>query len=180
VLGSVLQPAAIDLLDAPAAARLGQRGPALLVQACGNLAAVERYGRELAATLEFEGAEEEALWRGVREFTPGFLRDHPEGAVVRVSCLLTQIEEVMRALDGPSVARAGTGIVYGYFAGARAAAEWARDCGWKAVVEFAPPGQKAGLDLWPHPGDDLEIMKRVKQLFDPGGLLNRGRLYGRI
>ncbi|MCL4851299.1 MAG: hypothetical protein KJZ78_07925, partial [Bryobacteraceae bacterium] len=29
-------------------------------------------------------------------------------------------------------------------------------------------------------GDDFEIMKRVKQMFDPSNLLNRGRLYGRI
>jgi FAD/FMN-containing dehydrogenase len=39
---------------------------------------------------------------------------------------------------------------------------------------------KPGLALWPAPGGDFEIMKRIKQMFDPEGLLNRGRLYGRL
>jgi FAD/FMN-containing dehydrogenase len=29
-------------------------------------------------------------------------------------------------------------------------------------------------------GQDLEIMKRIKRMFDPQCLLNRGRLYNRI
>jgi FAD/FMN-containing dehydrogenase len=34
--------------------------------------------------------------------------------------------------------------------------------------------------LWLSPGGDFAIMQRVKNLFDPANLLNRGRLYGRI
>ncbi len=42
-------------------------------------------------------------------------------------------------------------------------------------------GDSAGnLTLWPAPGGDFEIMKRIKHMFDPEGLLNSGRLYGRI
>ena len=42
----------------------------------------------------------------------------------------------------------------------------------------APGGSNVGAgDDWPSPGGDFEIMKRVKHLFDPGNLLNRGRLY---
>ena len=52
--------------------------------------------------------------------------------------------------------------------------------GWKAVIEFSPEAQQYTLDLWPSPGPDFEIMKRVKHLFDPSNLLNRGRLYRRI
>ena len=52
------------------------------------------------------------------------------------------------------------------------------------MIEFAPEDRKRGLDLWPGassgPGGDFEIMRRVKNLFDPGNLLNRGRLYNRI
>ena len=63
------------------------------------------------------------------------------------------------------------------------AADWARQAagrGWKAVVEFAPEEGKAALDLWPCPGADFDLMTRVKKMFDPKGLFNRGRLYGRI
>jgi FAD/FMN-containing dehydrogenase len=47
------------------------------------------------------------------------------------------------------------------------------------VIEFAPE-ERQSLHLWPAPGGDLELMRRVKNLFDPGNLLNRGRLYNRI
>ena len=50
----------------------------------------------------------------------------------------------------------------------------------RSAIEFAPEEAKAGLDLWPNPGSDFEVMKKIKALFDPQGLLNRGRLYGRI
>ena len=56
----------------------------------------------------------------------------------------------------------------------------AKGLAWKAVVEFAPEASKQTLDLWPSPGGDFEIMRRVKALFDPSNLLNRGRLYRRI
>ena len=39
---------------------------------------------------------------------------------------------------------------------------------------------KRNLTLWPEPGSDMTIMKEVKQMFDPEGLLNAGRLYGVI
>ena len=52
--------------------------------------------------------------------------------------------------------------------------------GWKAVIEFAPETAKADLDLWPAPGGDFEIMKKVKHMFDPHHLLNRGRLYHQL
>ena len=49
--------------------------------------------------------------------------------------------------------------------------------GWKAVIEFAPDDTRSKLELWPAPGADFEMMKKVKHMFDPGNLLNRGRLY---
>jgi FAD/FMN-containing dehydrogenase len=52
--------------------------------------------------------------------------------------------------------------------------------GWHAVAEFSAESVKPGLALWPAPRGDFEIMKRIKQMFDPEGLLNRGRLYGRL
>jgi len=89
----------------------------------------------------------------------------------------------MASLPGAAVARAGSGICYGYFERAADAAAWvagAAELGAKAVVEFAPEESKSGLDLWPAPGPDWEIMRRVKHLFDPDNLLNRGRLYRRL
>jgi FAD/FMN-containing dehydrogenase len=89
----------------------------------------------------------------------------------------------MASFQGPALARAGSGVCYGYFEESQAAAKWIEDAvrrGWKAVIEFSPQERKGTLDLWPAPGPDIDLMKRLKALFDPANLLNRGRLYGRI
>jgi FAD/FMN-containing dehydrogenase len=48
------------------------------------------------------------------------------------------------------------------------------------VIEFAPQSVRESFELWPRPGSDFAMMKKIKQMFDPGSLLNRGRLYGRL
>ena len=125
----------------------------------------------------------ETFWPEVENFTPQFLERQPDGAVVRVSCTLKDLASVMESFPGPAVARAASGVCCGYFDQAEATAGWfagASAMGWKAVIEFAPEARKQALQLWPSPGGDFEIMRRVKALFDPSNLLNRGRLYRRI
>lgn len=179
LLRSPLQPAAVDLLN-PAAARLvGHDGWLLAIQAAGNAAVLARYGREFPSDSTLEAGEEAGFWRAVQNFTPRFLELHPEGAVVRVSSTLSGVAEVAGSTEAPLVVRAGNGVCYAHFPTAREAAGWIRPP-WKAVVEFAPEEGKAELDLWPWPGQDLALMHRIKQNFDPHGLLNPGRLYGRI
>ena len=72
--------------------------------------------------------------------------------------------------------RAGNGVVYVYHSDAAAA----NVNGDKGAIEFAPEAAKERLSLWPNPGSDFPVMQKIKQLFDPQRLLNRGRLYGRI
>ena len=78
----------------------------------------------------------------------------------------------------PNLARAATGVCYAYFDNPQAAE--AVSSTRKAIIEFAPEAQKAELNLWPSPGPDFELMKRIKHMLDPEHLLNRGRLYNRI
>ncbi|MGA2117047.1 MAG: FAD-binding oxidoreductase [Bryobacteraceae bacterium] len=187
LLRSQLQPAAIDLLNPAAGAGLGQAAWLVAIRVGGNAAAIDRYEREISQLggggVAFDNSRQETLWRRIEEFTPAFLAVHPDGAVARASCTLKGLEAVMASLPGAGVARAGSGICYGYFERAADAAAWvagAAEAGAKAVVEFAPEEAKSGLDLWPAPGADWEIMRRVKHLFDPDNLLNRGRLYRRL
>ena len=186
ILESPLQPSAIDLLNPAAGAGLGKPSYLLAVRAGGNARAVDRYERELAPLADgvaLEGAQLEALWQRIREFTPVFLATHPAGAVVRSSCTLKGVEAEMATFPGPAIARAASGVCYGYFDSLPAAMEWRRSAegrGCRAVIEFAPEAAKATLELWPAPGSDFELMRGVKRLFDPSNLLNRGRLYGRI
>jgi FAD/FMN-containing dehydrogenase len=109
----------------------------------------------------------------MREFVPAFLVQHENGAVVRISCKLTEIGPVLESLPGPAIARAGSGIVYACFSDATEAIG-------RGVIEFAPQKFRETQQLWPAPGDDFAMMKNIKGMLDPHGLLNAGRLYGRI
>jgi glycolate oxidase FAD binding subunit len=186
ILNGMLQPAALDMLNPAAGAAMGNRKWLLAVRAGGNAASVQRYERELATLAEgvaFEGERHTALWTYIQELTPAFLAQHRNGAVVRASCTLKELQSLMESFPGSAVARAGSGVCYGYFERFEPAAGWLLEAarkGWKAVLEYSPEQWKHDVDLWPAPGKDIEIMRRVKKLFDPENLLNRGRLYRRI
>lgn len=176
ILKSSLQPAAIDILKSSA-------GYDLMIQAGGSTAVLNRYSRELAGARVLEGSEESRLWDRIRELTPQFLRENENGVVVRISCTLSEVGRVLEALPAPALARAGSGVCYGYFPQAgdlrRIEGLYSRGLG-KSVVEFAPQNVRETAELWPAPGSDFAMMKKVKEMFDPQYLLNRGRLYGRI
>ena len=48
------------------------------------------------------------------------------------------------------------------------------------VVERAPAGEKRGIDVWGSPGRAIDIMRRVKEQFDPTHTLSPGRFVGGI
>ncbi|MDE3160505.1 MAG: FAD-binding oxidoreductase [Acidobacteriota bacterium] len=183
ILYGPLQPSAIDLLNPAAAKAVGSRSWTLAIRAGGNSAAVDRYERELANVstgVALDSDRQETLWRYIQNLTPRHLEQYADGAVVRASCKLKGVGEVLASFPGPALARAGSGVCYGYFEGCDAADAWIAGAvakGWRAVIEFAPQSRKTSLELWPAPGRDLEIMKQIKKLFDPSNLLNRGRLY---
>ncbi|MGH7248617.1 MAG: FAD-binding oxidoreductase, partial [Pseudomonadota bacterium] len=134
ILTSTLQPAAIDLLNPRASAQIGLEGFALLLQAAGNPAVIERYTRELPGARLFEGDAEETLWTKIREYAPAFLARQPEGVMARVSVTLSQVREVLESMPGEGVARAGTGVCYAYLADRQSAAAWTREAqarGWR-------------------------------------------------
>ena len=78
---------------------------------------------------------------------------HPEGVVVPIPVKLAEMPALVEKLNVPVIVRAGSGVVYAHYAG-------------------PPPAIEAG--------GDFAMMTKVKEMFDPDHLLNRGRLYGRI
>jgi glycolate oxidase FAD binding subunit len=185
LLKSPLQPSALDLLSPDSAEELGKRAWMLAIQAGGSGRVIERYEREVSAIgsgIALEGPDEAELWAHIQELIPRYLASHPDGAVVRVSSTLRDLGPMIRS-GGFALARAGSGVAYLCYPDSGEAARQSREAaqkGWKSVVEFSPGGRIQPSDLWPEPGADLETMKRVKRMFDPLCLLNRGRLYGRI
>ncbi len=183
ILTSVLQPAALDLLNPAAAERLGEKGYLLALEAGGSETVLARYRRELAGWRELSEGEAHGFWGGVREFTPGFLADHGRGAVVRISTTLSGLGQALQYARVPVIARAASGVLWAHFEDFEDAQTFVRSAvagGWPAVVEFASPAVKSAMQLWPAPGPDFALMQRLKDHFDPHHLLNRGRLYGRI
>jgi glycolate oxidase FAD binding subunit len=174
ILGGALQPTAIDVLSPPAAGRCGLKDWCLLVRASGGAALLDRYQLELSAAAVYEGECEKALWTAVEEFAPA------QRYVLKAAHPLTALESVLTSADTPIVARAGTGATYLAFEERGAAIQWWNSnaaSGWARVVEWSA----GDLDeYWAAPGQALEWMKRLKSAFDPAGLLNRGRLHGRI
>ena len=142
ILGSVLQPAAIDILNWP-------NGFRLLIEAAGNAGVLDRFERELPRARTVD----ESAWSEVREFTPRFLAENPTATIVPIMTKLTEMNGVMEKLRVPAIARAGSGLIYAHYS------------------ENAPEAAWNG---------DFATMERVKKMFDPDRLLNRGRLYGRI
>ena len=52
--------------------------------------------------------------------------------------------------------------------------------GGSLVVLRASPPLRAAVDVWGEVGNSLPLMKRIKEQFDPGAILNRGRFVGGI
>ncbi len=183
LIRSVLQPSAVDLLNPLVSTEVGVSGFTLAVQFGGNEAVVGRYAREIGGSL-LEGERQQSFWDNVIGYSERFLKKFADGSVVRISSTLTQLPEVLAAIQearhAPAIARAATGITYVYFNRTDAAVKWLNTIKprpWRSVIEFSPDGKKEGLNLWPVPGDDFGMMKNVKRMFDPKNLLNHGRLY---
>jgi glycolate oxidase FAD binding subunit len=102
ILRSVLQPAALDVLN-PAAAALFELAPrfTLLLQAGGSPAVLKRYASELPRA----GVIDCAVWEQIREFVP-------RTGARRVTSTITGVQGVLRDASGPAIARAGSGIAY--------------------------------------------------------------------
>ena len=181
IIRGVLQPSAIDFLNLQAAGELGYAHALLAVELGGNESVVTRSRAELSKLGEaIEPAESDArrFWNRVQNFTPQYLEKFGNGAVVRVSSTLTGMRELLESLHGPAIARAGSGVVYAYFNRTNTAVQWmAANSKWTSVVEYAPAADRETFSLWPSPGSDIEIMKRIKSMFDPQNLLKRGRYY---
>ena len=170
------------------------------VEAAGSARVIERYARELeelgravGAPAEREPAE--SAWARVADFRTWLSAAYP-GLVVLKAVLpisateqfLGQVEQQAEGLRRASLSQIGVGIVCVCVLeepGApsirplverlRAAAT---SLGGALVVECCPAELKAEIDVWGPPGDDFEIMRKLKHAWDPKGILSPGRFVG--
>ena len=160
---------------------------------------------EQAGAASFQAVSDEEKWvllEYVREFVALSLESSPWATILRAhvlpeqgGVLIEKLREISErnAIPSASLIRA-MGVVYHVLrprdAGSRervaaATAEMLRACaseeiGGRAMVEWCPREWKAGLDVWGPASDEMELMQRMKKVFDPQNVLSPGRFAGGI
>jgi glycolate oxidase FAD binding subunit len=159
-----------------------------------EVVAVSAEVRQLAAT---RGWKALAVDDGVRlRARLGAFGVEPAAAVLRIGTLPAEVGAVMelaettahaQGSDARCLAHAANGVVRVAVADARAIGavlltlrEAVAAHGGSAVVERATSAAKSGLDVWGVDGPELDLMRRLKDTFDPSGLLAPGRFVGGI
>ena len=151
----------------------------------------------LSIDLVGEG-ETSGLWRRITDF--GWSGDADHVATARVSIAPTRLAEFVdglapgdRAISSAVVAEPGYGgaLAHWFADGAenadddvtthlRRARDAATQNGGQLVVERCPTAVKQMVDPWGEVGESLQIMRRMKEQYDPEGILNPGRFVGGI
>ena len=194
---------AVELLNAAAARTLdtlpstAEGGFVLLLAAAGPPAAVERT-REGVAALSSPTVIEDgdaSLWQAVSQA----IQPPPGGIVGKATVLPSRVPELIQRIEtiGQEAGRPPrivchltAGIVYSaWTASAELEADLrlvtslrraAASLEGTLVLKAASPALKERLDVWGDPGPDLVLMRRLKEQFDPQGILSPGRFLGRL
>jgi glycolate oxidase FAD binding subunit len=207
VLSAELQPFFLEWTNfQPTQKQDTERSPYSLFVAFAGIAEEVEYQRTRICEISSEGSwsmeePEESEARTVVETLRDFAVVGEEPLCCKVSVLPTQVatfcknveeEAALRGFSARLLARAGNGIVYSRFAhqeGMSAAqtlslVDWVRILAKKLdghmVVEAIDPILKDRVDVWGHVGAAFPLMKRLKETFDPNGILNPGRFVGRL
>jgi glycolate oxidase FAD binding subunit len=160
-------------------------GAGALLARFGGVSA-EAQARRLVGALAEEGltasveADDEAFWEAQRA-----AQRSADGVVVRVSGLLAELERVVRTADrlGASlVGRAAVGTSWLTLVdGARVEELRADLAPFPCVVLDAPADVRERVDPWGAADEaELRLVRRVKERFDPAGVVNPGLFVGGI
>jgi len=171
---STLTPSAVELIGEAG-------GPGRLVVVFESIAESVAAQADAAVELLGGGAASEDVPDGFGARPGG-----PADVVLRIAHLPTGLPSVLAAL--PSGARvsasAATGVTYAALPADEAGSalprlrEAVRPVDGTAVVLRAPDHVRDALDHWGPVGDSLELMRRVKERFDPERRLSPGRFVG--
>ncbi|GAC1349741.1 MAG: FAD-binding oxidoreductase [Ktedonobacteraceae bacterium] len=207
ILGSLLTPSAIELIDAGAASdmsdffgiNLPANGYTLAINFEGGRVTIDRQidetrllARKNGALMgdDLTGEAQNRFWEVVREHTRGSVTCKAAILVSQIAAYLEQVEQVCRRhdLETAIVAHAGNGILYIELRPGdatprliQAIAELrahAKEARGSLVVERCPVDLKRRITVWGEPGSDFYLMQRLKQQFDPKGTFVRGRFVG--
>ena len=183
------------------------RGPELWIEAVGSPRVLERTERTLEEIGRAAGAGVDRLpdanagssWSSISNFRDMLVAARPQlTALVKATFPLSSSEEFIHRAQQQvassrlgllTLALLGVGVVHlalleappegglsGVIEALRAAAA---SLGGSLVVEWCAPEIKSQTDVWGPPGDDFEVMPKLKDAWDPKGILSPGRFVGR-
>jgi len=207
VLHSVLLPSAMEVMDANAAGKLGQKARYLVAFSLEGVAeAVDRQVAEIGEMAKragagdgkvLTGADDGAFWRRVRDMalTAG------ASVILRSNFVISKQAEILgnyerwaqaSGIGCAFIGQAGNGILTSYILEngvekrdsvidliGKFTAEAAKHSG-NLIVEAAPRDLKEKVSVWGRPRSDYGVMRRLKEEMDPVGVLNSGRFVGGI
>jgi glycolate oxidase FAD binding subunit len=153
-----------------------------------------------ANRMAYSGDAATAITDRVREFIPIALASSPVATVVKASVLPTRMAELIagaaKAAETNSVSFAamarGLGVIYVVLLAADRTEESRRRASQSteqilteagkldghATIPWSPAEWKSALKVWGLPRADSDQMRKIKTVFDPGGVLSPGRFMG--
>ncbi len=145
-------------------------------------------------------AERTWLWDRLCESIPIVVESSAAATIIRVSVLPTQLGELFAGLQQIAgqnqlplaLFARGAGVVYCALLPESASEEalhrLAKACGaifetvqkfdGHAMIPWCPTALKQHVNIWGPPRNDFVLMKKVKEVFDPQGVLSPGRFVG--
>jgi glycolate oxidase FAD binding subunit len=153
--------------------------------------ALEDLLKAFGALGALDAAQSRTFWRGVRDVAP-FAAAGPAGQriVWRISTAPTKGAELARAIARQANAEVfydwAGGLVWVALAptddaGAGAVRAAAAACGGHAMLVRAPAALRAAVEVFPPQDASLAALtRRVKESFDPTGVLNPGRMWAGV
>jgi len=174
----------------------------------GSATVLERQAKDLTQMAEearatttdvLDDAARPLFWGRLREAIPMLLEEEPSTTILRIGALPTAagivLEGVQRAAEARRLRCAtivrGTGTIYAALTAYEGVAplesvtgtcirvfDLAGGLGGHASVPWCPTELKDRLNVWGSPRGDIELMRRLKQAFDPHGILSPGRFVG--
>ena len=207
LLGSLLTPSAIELIDSNAASdmtdffglTLPTNGYTLAVNFEGSTTSIDRQvnetrllARKNDAVLgdDLVGETQDQFWNIVREHTQGTVTCKSAVLVSKMANYLKTIKQICQKheLEAAVVAHAGNGILYielrpvdATFRLVEAIKELrlhAQEARGSMVVERCPSDLKRRISVWGEPDQNFFLMQRIKQQFDSKGTFVKGRFVG--
>lgn len=189
LLTSTLTPTAVDLLTPKVVQRLGMaNGLGLVVRFQSVQPSVIQQGKAVGEIGEkfglqvnqLENSEEQHYWQNLQQL---FHPAKPGDMVCKLGILPNQTVEFLRSWDSLAIIHAGSGLGRLQSQDVEKVSQARQYCqmhqGFLTLLE-APQEIKQQLEPWGYTGNALQVMRRLKQKFDPNALLNPGRFVAGI